>query len=194
MATDKPLPILRGEKIWLRASEKADFTTGVEWIGDRDTAHFLGLKSPISVDGAAEFAQMVLAQQGKTVFSFSICRLEDDRSIGNVTLRNIDRENGGAELAIVIADKPLQGRGYGTDALNCVLDFGFGELRLERIELHVFDYNPRAIRSYEKAGFRTDVVMRRARFHRGAHHDVFQMSILRADWAALPRSRAWDYA
>lgn len=186
--------MLRGEKVWLRATERSDFTAGVEWINDADTAHFLGIKTPIAVDGAAEFAQMVLAQQGKTVFSFSICLLEDGRSIGNVTLRNVDRENGGAELAIVVADKSLQGRGYGTDALNCAIDFAFGELRLERVELHVFDYNPRAIRSYQKAGFQTDVVMRRARFHRGVHHDVLEMSILRADWDALPRRRAWDPA
>ncbi len=77
-------------------------------------------------------------------------------------------------------------------ALNCLVDFGFGELRLERIYLHVFDYNARAQRSYEKAGFRTDAVLRRHRFHRGEHHDVHLMSILRGDWLAMDRRRAWD--
>jgi len=186
--------MLRGEKVWLRAAERADFGGDPIWVNDAEIGHFLGIKMPVSADGAQEFAQLVASQQGKSMFSFAICLPGEQRAIGNVTLRDVDRENGDAEMAIVVSDKSLLGRGYGTDALNCLVDFGFGELRLERIHLHVFDYNPRAVRSYEKAGFRTDVVLRRARFHRGVHHDVFEMSILRADWLALPRRRAWDDA
>jgi RimJ/RimL family protein N-acetyltransferase len=187
-----PIPMLRGELVWLRASEKADFTEGGNLISDAETGHFLGVKAPIGREGGEAFAQKVAAQQGKTMYSFTICQLGEERGIGNVTLRNLDRENGSAEVAIVIAAKSLQGRGYGTDAMNCVLDFGFGELRLERIYLHVFDYNERARRSYEKSGFKTDAVLRRARFHRGVHHDVTLMSILRGDWLALERRRAWE--
>lgn len=184
--------MLRGERVWLRASTRADFTTDVDAISDAETAHFLGIKMPISPDGAEQFAQQVLSQQGTSMWSFTICRLGDDRPIGNTTLRNPDRENGSAEVAIVITEKASQGLGLGTDALNCLVDFGFGELRLERIYLHVFDYNARAMRSYEKAGFQTDAILRRSRFHRGEHHDVHLMSILRGDWLAMDRRRAWD--
>jgi RimJ/RimL family protein N-acetyltransferase len=191
-ASASSLPMLRGERVWLRASTKADFVEDVDAVSDAETGHFLGLKTPISPEGAEQFAQQVISQQGTAMWSFTICLLADNRRIGNVTLRSIDRENGSAELAIVITEKASQGQGLGTDALNCVVDFGFGELRLERIYLHVFDYNPRAIRSYEKAGFQTDAVLRRHRFHRGEHHDVHLMSILRGDWLALDRRRAWD--
>lgn len=191
-STPEILPMIRGERVWLRASERADFTAEPITVDDAETGHFLGLKVPVGPEGAAEFAQMVLAQQGKTLYSFSICLLGEQQAIGNVTLRNIDRENGSAEMSIVITDKALQGRGYGTDALNCVVDFGFGELRLERIYLYVFDYNARARRSYEKAGFQTDAVLRHSRFHRGVHHDVHLMSILRGNWLALDRRRAWE--
>lgn len=187
-----PLPMLRGERVWLRATTKADFIEDADAVSDADTGHFLGLKGPISPESAEQFAQMVLSQQGQSTFSFTICLLGDDRRIGNMTLRNVDRENGSAEVAIVLTDKASQGRGLGTDALNCLVDFGFGELRLERIYLHVFDYNARAQRSYEKAGFQTDAILRRSRFHHGDHHDVHLMSILRDDWLALDRRRAWD--
>ena len=190
--TAPSLPMLRGERVWLRASTKSDFTTDVDAISDAETGHFLGVKMPISPEGAEQFAQQVVAGQGTSIWSFTICLLADNRPIGNVTLRNPDRENGSAEVAIVVTDKASQGRGLGTDALNCLVDFGFGELRLERIYLHVFDYNARAIRSYEKAGFQTDAILRRHRFHRGDHHDVHLMSILRGDWLALDRRRAWD--
>ncbi len=190
----RPLPMLRGERVWLRAAVKADITTGPIWVADAEIGHFLGMKMPVGEDGAAEYAQMMAAQQGKTMFAFSVCLLGEERAIGNVTLRAVERENGNAELSIVIFDKSQLGRGLGTDAVNCVVDFGMGELRLERIYLHVFDYNPRAKRSYEKAGFTTDALLRHSRFHRGAFHDVHLMSIIRDDWLALDRPRSWELA
>jgi RimJ/RimL family protein N-acetyltransferase len=186
------LPMLRGERVWLRAAEKADYIADAPAVSDAETGHLLGLKIPVSAEGAEQFAQGKLSQQGISVFSFAICLLADDRRIGNTTLRNIDRENGSAEMSIAITDKASQGQGHGTDALNCVVDFAFGELRLERVYLHVFDFNPRAKRSYEKAGFQTDAVLRHARFHRGQHHDVHLMSMLRGDWLAFDRRRAWE--
>jgi RimJ/RimL family protein N-acetyltransferase len=192
-AAPQLLPILRGERIWLRASEKSDFG-GPVLVNDAEIAHFLGIKTPIAEEGANEFATMVMAQQGKTLFSFTICLLGERRGIGNVTLRDVDRDNGSAELAIVITDKQLLGQGYGTEALGCMLDYGFGEVRLERIFLHVFDYNARARRSYEKAGLKVEATLRHARFHRGAYHDVQLMAITRRDWLALDRKRSWELA
>jgi RimJ/RimL family protein N-acetyltransferase len=185
-------PILRGELVYLAASEPEHVVERAQAISGSEVGHYLGIKSPLSRDAAERFAKELLGQVGKTLFSFNIMRIEDAKLVGAVDLRDIDRENGSAEVAIFVGDPSLFGRGLGTDALRCVLDFGFGEQRLERIQLHVFDYNTRAKRSYEKAGFQTDAVLRRARFHRGAHHDVLVMSILRDEWLAQDRRRAWD--
>ena len=190
----RPKPMLRGERVWLSATEKEDVVADAAWLSDGEIGHLLGVKAPISRDGATRFAEEFMAQVGKTLHPFSISLLADDRRIGGASLRDHDRENGSAEVAIFITDPGLLGQGLGTDALNCLVDFGFGELRLERIWLQVFDYNERAQRSYEKAGFKTDATLRNARFHHGVHHDVHLMSILRADWLALERRRAWDPA
>ena len=188
----QPQPMYRGEHVYLAGIEPADVVETARWICDAEIGHQLGIKSPISRDAAERFSKEMLGQIGSSMFGFSVKRLDDDRRIGSVTLRNLDRENGSAEVAIFISDPALLGRGYGTDAMRCMLDFAFGELRLERVELGVFDYNPRAIRSYEKAGFQTDAVLRHARFHRGAFHDIHVMSILRAEWLAQDRRRAWE--
>ena len=187
-----PVPMLRGELVWLRGATKADYTDAGEAINHPDTGPNLGLKWPYGPADAAAFAEKAMAQQGKTMCAFTICPLGEQRGIGNVSLRDVDRENGHAELAIVVTDRAFQGRGFGTDAVNCIVDFGFGELRLERIYLHVFDYNERARRSYEKSGFRLEVTLRHARFHHGAYHDVLLMSILRDEWLAQDRARAWE--
>lgn len=186
--------MLRGDRVWLSPADKEHIVAESEWLNDAEIGHFLGVKGPAGRDAAARFADEFLAQAGKTLFGFNISLLADDRRIGGAVLRGYDRENGNAEVAIFISDRRLLGQGLGTDALNCLVDFGFGELRLERIFLQVFDYNARARRSYEKAGFQTDATLRHARFHRGAYHDVHVMSILRDEWLALGRRRAWEAA
>ena len=59
--------------------------------------------------------------------------------------------------------------------------YGFDTLNLERISLRVFDYNTRAIRAYEKVGFRKEGVLRRDHFSEGAYHDTVIMGILREE-------------
>ena len=187
-----PRPMIRGERVWLRPVEPSDIVADSAMSGDAEVGHFLGAKSPWSRASAERFSTEMLSQVGQTTYPYAICLLGEERSIGTVFLHDVDKVNGGGTVGIFLGDRRYLGQGYGTDALNALVDFGFGELRLERIELEVFDYNARAMRSYQKAGFQTDAVLRRARFHRGAHHDVHLMSILRADWLALPRQRSWE--
>jgi RimJ/RimL family protein N-acetyltransferase len=189
-----PRPMIRGERVWLRPTEPADIVNDAAFSGDAEVGHFLGAKTPWSRASAERFSTELLSQIGQTSYPYTICLLGDERSIGSVFLRDVDKVNGSGTVGIFIHDRRYLGQGYGTDALNALVDFGFGELRLERIELEVFDFNERAIRSYEKAGFKTDAVMRRSRFHRGTHHDVHVMSLLRDDWLAIPRKRSWELA
>lgn len=189
-----PRPMLRGERVWLRPVEPEDIVANSATAGDAEVGHFLGVKTPQSKASAERFATEILKFVGETGYPYAICLLEGDLTIGTCFLRDVDKVNGSGVVGIFLGDRRYLGQGYGTDALNALVDFGFGELRLERIELQVFDFNVRAIKSYVKAGFKTDAILRHARFHRGAHHDVHIMSILRDDWLALPRKRSWELA
>lgn len=183
-------PILRGEQVWLRPIEKEDFLNNS--IDDVDLAHFAGFRRPFSQMETEQFLQHMAGQEHREV-TFAICLLGSKAAIGNCGLRNVDTDNGSAEVSIAIIGRENWGKGLGTDAMRALVDFAFGEMRLERIWLRVFDYNPRAIRSYEKVGFVKEVLLRKDRFHRGAHHDVHLMAIIRPDWLAQDRKRAWDY-
>ena len=90
--------------------------------------------------------------------------------------------NGSAAVGIVIGEPDEWGKGYGTDAVRALVDFGFAELRLERIWLEVGTENLRAKRSYEKAGFTHEGTFRHDRWEGGRYTDGHVMSILHDEW------------
>jgi RimJ/RimL family protein N-acetyltransferase len=186
-------PLIRGERVFLRPAEKSDIPTFVRWFADADMSSLLGNRAPFSEAGEEQWFKRLTENYGKDHYHFVMCRLEDSLPFGTISLMRVDRENGSAGVGIAIGEKPLWGRGLGTDAMNALLDFGFGELRLERIWLDVFHFNARAKRSYEKSGFVVEGVQRRAHYSEGKYQDVLLMSILRDEWFALNRKRTWEY-
>ena len=189
----RSLPIIRGERVFLRPAERSDIPTFVRWFNDAETLSFVLMRAPMSTAMEERWFETMLEAHGKERFLFVICRLDDGVAIGNCGLFGIDYVNGSAGIGITIGEKSLWGQGLGTDAMFALLDFGFGQLRLERLWLEVYDFNTRARRSYDKAGFKLEGVERHAVYKSGGYHDVQLMSILRDEWAALQRKRSWEY-
>ena len=88
-------------------------------------------------------------------------------------------------VGIGLGERDYWGNGYGTDAMRLMLRFAFDELNLWRVSLGVFAYNPRAIRSYEKAGFRREGLVRGDCRRDGQRWDSVFMGILRDEWLKL---------
>jgi RimJ/RimL family protein N-acetyltransferase len=184
---------LRSERIFLRPVEPEDVDLIHGWHEDIEVRRLGG--SPVR--GRAESRRRFEELQrevGKEVFSFMICLIADGRPIGRVDLFHISRLNGSAALGIEIGEREMWSRGYGTEAVNALVDFAFGELRLERVWLGTAANNPRAHRAYRKCGFVVEARQRNAYFERGEFVDEIVMSILRDEWRALTRKRSWDYA
>lgn len=184
-------PIIRGERVYLRAPERSDIPDFVRWFNDADVLRNLAMRAPMSQAAEERWFDDMLTRQGADLH-LVICMTADDRAIGTVGLHGIDQTNGTAEFGIAIGESAEWGKGYGTDATRAICDFGFGELRLERIGLHVYADNERGRHTYEKAGFTLEATLRRAHFARGEHHDVHVMGLLRDEWLALPGRRAWE--
>ena len=188
----EPRPVIRGERIYLRPAERSDVPTFVRWFTDADVLRNLAMRSPMSQAGEEQWFDRMLVAQGMTDYHFVICLRVDGRPIGTVGLHGIDHLNGSAEFGIAIGERAEWGKGYGTEATLAICDFGFGELRLERIGLSVYAGNERGRRTYEKVGFVHEGTLRRAHFARGEHHDVHVMSLLRDEWLARAHRRSWE--
>ncbi len=120
-----------------------------------------------------------------TSIEFRLRTIDKDDLIGFVALHSIEWNNHSGLLAIGIGESQNRNKGYGTDALKIILRYAFHELNLNRVGLDVIEYNTRAIRAYEKAGFRHEGKMRAAVNRDGKFYDRLIMGILRSEWEAL---------
>jgi RimJ/RimL family protein N-acetyltransferase len=177
-------PVIAHRSVYLRAAERADIPRFVGWLNDSRTSRTLGLWAPLSIPMEETWFEGMVADQGKGGYLFTACLLADDRPIGNVGLFDLDLVNGSAGLGIMIGEPGDRGRGHGTDMLEALVGFGFASLRLERIWLDVYDFNPGARRVYERVGFQHEGVSRHAIFREGRFADVHRMAILSGEWRA----------
>ena len=85
-------------------------------------------------------------------------------------------------MGIGLGEREDWNKGYGTDAVRLILRFAFLELNVHRVSLSVFEYNPRAKRAYEKAGFVEEGRVRGALLREGRRWDEIFMGVLRPEW------------
>jgi len=174
--------MIYGDGVRLRAVEREDIPTFVRWFNDPEVLHYLLMYRPMSMADEEHWFEGLAGRQND--FLFAVDALIDDRwvHIGNTGLHRIDWKNSNASLGIALGEKQYWGQGYGTKAVRTVLRHAFLELNLHRVELEVFAYNPRAIRCYEKAGFRNEGTRRESHYHEGRYHDSYRMAILRDEF------------
>ncbi len=113
----------------------------------------------------------------------------DGEVVGHIELDAIDRRNRSARISRVLIADVWRGRGSGSSMVRALLEFGFGELGLHRIDLVVFDFNLTAIACYEKAGFVREGQIRDARRMGDDYWSLYQMSMLENEWRNRPRAR-----
>lgn len=109
---------------------------------------------------------------------YIIALRESGRRIGSVYLRDIDRVNRSAEFGIYIGEDDARGRGYGREAAEALVRFGFAQLGLHRVFLRAFAYNENALRCYDRAGFSREGVFRDMVRIDGAYYDMVFMACL----------------
>jgi RimJ/RimL family protein N-acetyltransferase len=177
-------PVIGGRLVYLRPAEREDVPLFVRWLSDARTTQFLAIRSPLGQALEERWFDDLLGHHGNDRWFFVICRRADGRVVGSLDLHALDLRNGSAGLGIVIGDPADTSQGYGTDALTALLDFGFGELRLERIWLDVYDDNERGRHVYERIGFVHEATLRHGVFRGGRYSDVLVMAVLRDEWVA----------
>jgi len=170
---------LVGEKIYLSPISMDDVETFMRWINDSEVTQYTTLHHQIFSLLMEKDAVERLAKSGNT---FSIIDKETNRVIGNCSYFAENALNRTAEIGIMVGDKDYWSRGYGSDALRTLLDFGFNVRNYHNICLRVISFNERAIACYEKVGFKRNGIMREVITRGNKKYDLIYMDILVTEW------------
>lgn len=171
---------IQGENVVLRAISMKDTNLLLELINDAETEKMLGGSSfPVSLEGQEKW---IAAQTERIDMLRSIVALkENEEGIGTVILSDIDRKNGVAQVHIKMDKQRGRGKGYGSDALNAIVNYAFNEMRLNCIYADVLEYNTVSQKLFEKCGFHRDGVLRSRVFKGGKYINVVSYSRLKED-------------
>ncbi len=177
--------MLHASRTRLRPVEKTDLPLYQQWFSRYELVRTVLPMAIRLVNREAEEAWFQATCADPHTFFFAIDDAEG-RLIGSTSLMKVDGKNRSAVFGIVVADPAARGRGHGGEAIDMMLEFGFLELNLNRIELRVFELNPRARALYARKGFQLEGTLRQALFREGRYWDEHVMAILRE--ACEPRA------
>jgi RimJ/RimL family protein N-acetyltransferase len=171
---------MQSDRVRLRPLLKADAPLLYEWITDRDLVILNSPFHPVSETDHESWVGRMMTRRSDLVI-FVIEDVASGRAIGSCQLLNINWIHRSAELQIRIGDSAFHSKAYGSEAVILLINFGFKDLNLHRIYLHVFAVNARAVRAYEKCGFTREGTLKEAAFIDGKWVDVHVMGLLNHD-------------
>ncbi|NUU77133.1 GNAT family N-acetyltransferase [Paenibacillus xylanilyticus] len=180
MSQQTPAPrvprLLQTERIYLRPFETTDVDAYFPGLFDAEMRRLTGTQNSFTRTQVGKFIEN--AGQDDSRLMLLIALQDNDQIIGEVALMDMHAKNRSAHVRIGIDRAEHQGKGYGSEALLLMLDYGFGICNLHRIELEVYAFNERAIRAYEKLGFQREGTRRDALYYNHRYHDAILMSML----------------
>ena len=180
--TWRPEAIL-GRLVVLRRHRPDNLRAFMRWYADPEIARLTRYQqAPLSSDDVQRFFYSRI--MGSDFLAMAIHVRDTDRLIGTCAFSQLDGDNGPTLFHNTIGEPDAWGKGYGTETTQLMLDHAFTRLALHRVALTVFEYNSRAIRSYEKSGFTIEGRARQAIFRDGRFWDEIHMSILLEEWEA----------
>ena len=179
---------LVGELIHLRALEPTDLNQLYKWENDSSIWSVSGTLVPFSKFVLEEF----VTQVHQDIYTNKQLRLmidlkyfdeadedETTRSIGCVDLFDFDPKNKRAGVGILIADKADRGRGYATEALHLIMDYGFEVLDLHQIYSNIRVENESSVSLFKRAGFEVTGLKQDWIYEQGKFYDEYTLQLIK---------------
>lgn len=171
---------LIGRTVYLRPLERSDAPQLEAWINDPEVSRSLMPRGPMNLQAEEAFVDHITRSPTDLVLGIMV--RESERFIGTLGLMAINTQSRHAGCGLVIGDKGEWGKGYASAAFGLLIRHAFLSMNLNRLWLHVYEFNKAALRVYQKLGFRQEGVLRQHHFGDGRYHDTITMGILRDEW------------
>ena len=170
--------VLKGKKVMLRSHRLSDAPTYVKWFNDPEVHKFIFVRE-MNLKEERKWIRNVKKDKFKHNFAIET---KEGILIGSVGIDILSKRDSRGSFGIIIGEKEYWSKGYGTETTRLVLDYGFKKLKLNRIELGVFEYNKRAIQVYKKMGFKLEGKLRDHITWKGKFYSTLMMAILKREW------------
>ncbi len=186
-------PELDGEVVVLRPFTESDIASMGPILADPAVLRLTGSvhTSAAASTASAELDESTLAwYRGLAArpdrLDLAIIDRASGHCVGEAVLNELDAGNDSCNFRILIGPQGRD-RGLVTEAAQLITDHAFRTTGLWRISLEVYSFNPRARRVYERAGFKTEGLLRGALRFDNTRVDAVVMSLVRTDWDARLR-------
>ncbi|MBE7049568.1 MAG: GNAT family N-acetyltransferase [Ruminococcaceae bacterium] len=113
-------------------------------------------------------------------FSFTIHNKSGEK-VGYITVFDCDKKNGTFKYGIFIKES-FKGRGYASESVKIVLNYYFNELRYNKVNVYIYDFNTPSIRFHEKSGFVFEGRLRQMSYSGGQYHDTLYYGMLKSEF------------
>ena len=166
---------IEGERVYLSPMRVEDAEMYTKWMNDPEVSTYLGqYDNMVSLENERAYIESAV----KDGHNYAIVLNDGDQLIGNISLMNINHRHRRATLGLFIGEAEHRSKGYGTEAVRLIVNYGFKTLNLSNIMLMVFSPNKRAIACYEKVGFKEFGRRTKCAFIDGEYVDDVYMEIL----------------
>ncbi|CAA9228598.1 MAG: Acetyltransferase, GNAT family [uncultured Corynebacteriales bacterium] len=175
-------PQLVGKLVTLRPVTVADAPGLVELLHDPEVRRLTGTPGrprPGTLQRAEQWYRDCASAEDR--LDLAIVERAGGTYVGEVALADLDAGNRSCSFRISLVGPRAFGRGYGSEATRLTLGHAFDTVGLHRVELEVYESNPRARHVYERAGFVHEGTKREALHQDGAWIDAHQLAVLASD-------------
>jgi ribosomal-protein-alanine N-acetyltransferase len=173
---------LTGKTVYLRPLTVDDVSdTYLAWLQDDEVTKYLEARfEPQTIDGIRSW---VAGFDGTSNLLFGVFAFDDDRHIGNVTLRQV-RHHRTADFGYLIGDRSMWGTTAAVEALVLLFDHAFGTIGLRKLHGGAYRSNVASIFNYQRFKFAREGILRRHVLADGEPVDVIVFGLLAEEWAA----------
>jgi len=165
-----------GERIYLSPVSIEDAELYTKWMNDEEICR--------NTNAVMRIMPLLKEREflGRADHILAIVKKDEDRLLGNISFERVDYHNRNAEVGLFIGEEKDRHFGFGTEALELMLKYGFQELNFHAITLSVLSFNQKAISVYEKVGFYEVGRLKEVMYTNGKYFDRIIMEIREEEW------------
>ncbi len=158
-------------------------------LSEAELREFFGCRNDAELGEERKKYEQGLSMYRKSLLIFQMIEKSSGQIIGWCGYHTWYLPHHRAEIGYMISDESKKGLGYMKEALPFVLDFGFNEMKLQRVEALIGPDNVPSLKLVHSMGFVQEGVLREHYFTNGRFEDSVIFSLLKQDFSWKPLNK-----